>query len=353
MPLPMRSTHQHRRNDAATDPFQEETRVPSFGVQLLGGRFRFETRSSQLRQLVKSAYEHLPSHRLAVPPRAFRIKLVLLATDGARSLPTLARPHLFSSAAMLGGATPASNFAVVAPDQRTGIIVVSSAALRHSYEIRYELIEFAVFTLAARVQRLIPLHAACVGRHGRGLILIGDSGAGKSTLTLQCGLNGFELLCEDSLFVTAKTLSLTGVANFLHLRRDSLRFLPADIAALVRNSPQIRRRSGIQKFEIDLRRPPFRLAPAPLRLAGLVFMTGKSSRAGRPIVPLEADEVKRRLEATQPYAAHQEGWPTFMKRMGGIAAYELARSPHPREAVTALKHILAKTSARDAGPSES
>jgi len=251
---------------------------------------------------------------------------------------------------MVGGATPASNFAVVAPDERTGVIAVSSEALRHSYEIRYELIEFAVFTLAARVQGLIPLHAACVGQHGRGLILIGDSGAGKSTLTLQCGLNGLELVCEDSLFVTPETLSLTGVANFLHLRGDSLRFLPADIAALVRKSPVIRRRSGIRKFEIDLRRAQFHLAPAPLRLAGLVFMTGKPSRGARQLVPLGAAEVKRRLTATQPYAAGQESWRTFMKRMSGVAAYELARGSHPREAVAALKYILAAPGARDAGP---
>jgi serine kinase of HPr protein (carbohydrate metabolism regulator) len=56
----------------------------------------------------------------------------------------------------------------------------------NAYLTRYELIEFAVFTLAQRVQGLVPLHAACVGRAGRGLLLMGGSGAGKSTLALHC-----------------------------------------------------------------------------------------------------------------------------------------------------------------------
>jgi hypothetical protein len=61
--------------------------------------------------------------------------------------------------------------------------------LRFPYHARYELIEFAVFTLAARAQGLVPLHAACVGEEGRGLLLMGESGAGKSTASLhwRCG----------------------------------------------------------------------------------------------------------------------------------------------------------------------
>ena len=37
----------------------------------------------------------------------------------------------------------------------------------------------AVFTLAARVQQLVPLHAACVGLKGRGVLIMGASGAGN------------------------------------------------------------------------------------------------------------------------------------------------------------------------------
>ncbi len=97
--------------------------------------------------------------------------------------------------------------------------------MRFPYHIRYELIEFAVFTLAARVQRLVSLHAACVGTGGKGVLLMGPSGAGKSTVALQCLLNGFDFLSEDSVFVAPRSMKATGIANFLHTRADSLRWL--------------------------------------------------------------------------------------------------------------------------------
>src|SRR5258708_6306038 len=97
--------------------------------------------------------------------------------------------------------------------------------LRFPYHIRYELIEFAVFMLACRAQRLVPMHAACVGLDGRGILLMGPSGSGKSTVALHCLLAGFDFLSEDSVFVASKSMGATGVANFLHVREDSLRWL--------------------------------------------------------------------------------------------------------------------------------
>ena len=146
--------------------------------------------------------------------------------------------------------------------------------LRYPYHLRYELLEFAVYTLAARTQGLVPLHAACIGHGGHGVLLLGDSSSGKSTVALHCLLNGLEFLAEDSVLVEPRTLRATGVANFLHLRSDSLRWLTrkSDLAR-VRRSPLIRRRSGARKFELDLRQGGY-----PLR-AG----TAADHRDGVPV----------------------------------------------------------------------
>ena len=108
--------------------------------------------------------------------------------------------------------------------------------LRFPYHTRYELIEFAVFTLASRVQGLVPLHGACVGRAGSGVLLLGPSGAGKSTVTLQCLIEGLGFLAEDSVFVVPDTLLATGVSNFLHVRADSLRWI-AQRSSVTKNPP--------------------------------------------------------------------------------------------------------------------
>jgi hypothetical protein len=63
----------------------------------------------------------------------------------------------------------ASNYVVLAPAQRQALVVASEEMLDRPYHLRYELVEFAVFTLATRGLGLVPLHGACVGRHGRGV----------------------------------------------------------------------------------------------------------------------------------------------------------------------------------------
>jgi energy-coupling factor transporter ATP-binding protein EcfA2 len=248
---------------------------------------------------------------------------------------------MLSGAGLLCGATQLSNCVVLSPAERAALVVVSQDMLRFPYHTRYELIEFAVFTLAARAQGLVPLHAACVGRHGRGLLLVGPSGSGKSTVALHSLLDGFEFLSEDSVFAVPDTMLATGVANFLHVRADSLRFLaPGGDAAAIRKSPIIRRRSGIEKFEFDLRRSRYRLAAVPLRIAAVVLLSAESARMGPLVLPVRRSRLIAELRASQPYAARQPEWRTFSERASSLAAFELRQGRHPRESVDALQALL-------------
>jgi len=331
-----------RPPDIATDPFRE--RLPPVSrvrLPLLGGSFEFECESAQLRRLVDWAYAGLPAHRLPRRGAPFRIRLALAPRHGRTSRLAAPRINMLSGAGLLCGSTSDSDFAVVAPGERSALVTLSPRLLRFPYHARYELIEFAVFTLAARAQGLVPLHAACVGQNGRGLLLMGDSGAGKSTTSLHCLLQGLEFVTEDSAFVTADTLLATGVPNFLHVRRDVLRFVPEESVPMIRRSPLIRRRSGVQKFEIDVRETGFRLARMPLKVTALVFASAQPPRDGILLEGLPRDGALEKLTACQPYAVGQAGWATFVKGIGKLPAFELRRARHPAEAVGALQRLLA------------
>jgi hypothetical protein len=330
--------------DISADPFWErKSAAPRARIRLLGGEFDFESDSPELRRIVAWAYANLPRHKLAAVAPRFTIRLALGKRERTHSQGEAPRIEMLSGADLLGATTSGSDFVVLSPAQRAGLIVVSRNMLRCRYHVRYELIEFAVFTLATRAQGLVPLHAACVGRDGRGLLLMGASGAGKSTTSLLSLLHGLEFLSEDSVFVAPDTLLATGVANFLHVTRDALRFVPDSSAAQIRRSPVIRRRSGVEKFEIDLRRPEFRLAPRPLRIVGSIFMTAETAGRRPLLAPLRRADTLERLQACQPYAAHQAGWTLFKKRIAGAPAFELRRGGHPTEAVAALEEQLAAT----------
>jgi hypothetical protein len=248
---------------------------------------------------------------------------------------------MLSGPGFLAGAPHSSNFVVLAPGERSALVAVSPQMLRFPYHTRYELIEFAVFTLAARVQGLVPLHAACVGRGGRGVLLMGSSGAGKSTVAFHCLLQGLDFLAEDSVFVAPDTMLATGVANFLHIRSDSLRWVErSQDAAGIRKSPVIQRRSGVRKFEIDLRGGDYRLAPSAVKIGAVVFLSAQSAGARPLLTSLPKSELPARLTADQPYAANQPQWSAFTRSVSRLDAFELRRGRHPREAVAALRELL-------------
>jgi hypothetical protein len=341
----MNRTHAAMLPDLDPDPFGERLPLMTRGpLQLLGGRFHFESNSRDLLRLVDCAYADLPKHRLsAAPAPRFKVRLLLSSTSppSYRKRSEPAPMAMFCGAGLLGGAANSSNFVVLSPRQQSALVVLAPQMLDFPYHARYEFLEFAVFSLASHTQGLASLHAACVGRAGRGLLLMGPSGSGKSTVTMLCMLRGFDFVSEDSVFVAPDTMRATGVANFLHVRADSLRWLGRTReAAAIRKSRVIRRRSGVRKFEVDLRRGGFSLAPSPPTIAAIVFLSGQNAGDRAPLRLLSKSAARANLTASQAYAAGQPQWRAFLESASRIDCYELRRDSHPMRSVEQLRSLL-------------
>jgi hypothetical protein len=334
--------------DPLADPFRERFRpMGQRRLSLLGARFVFESGDAELLRLVDHAYQALPAHRARTAGASLHVQLRLReraaahTRRGARSREPPPLRTLSGPSGLLCGVMDQSNFVLLSPRERAALISVSSDLLSQRYHARYELLEFAVFTLAARTLGLVPLHAACVGRAGRGVLLIGDSGAGKSTLSLHCALQGTDFLAEDAVFVDPRTLLASGISNFVHVRYDSLPLIENDaVAARIGRSPIIHRRSGAAKYEVDMRQLGCRLAPAPLRIEGVVFLSKRRAGAVATLTPVPSRRMLARLEAAQPYAAGRPQWRAFRRQLAGIKGYELERGRHPSESAVALRHLL-------------
>ena len=330
--------------DLYADPFREhEEPCKRFECDLLGTRFRFESNCPQLLQLARDAYLGLPPQRFRagpVQPLTVRLLRRPAATPARRRRGEPASLDMFSTPGWLGAGSVASDAVLLSPALRLAIVVVSAQTLSFSYHTRYELIEFAAFTLASRCQRLASLHAGCVGFNDRGALLMGDSGAGKSTLTMLCLQRGLQFLAEDSVFVSPASLRATGVANFVHLRTDSLRWLKPSLRAAMRRSPVIRRRSGERKYEFDLRDAGHQLASKPLKLQSTIFLSARSARSGPLLRALRPQDTLTRLAAAQAYAARQPEWSQFSRSLASLPAFELRRGAHPEQAVDALCSVL-------------
>ena len=340
---PMAATLDLLTGDLSPDPFLE--RMPerySMDVHVLGGHFCFSSDSAALMEVVAMAYAGLPAHTLPVASADFHIELRLAAAGAEPSAQEPPPVRMQSGAGFLCGVMDANNYAVLFPEQRRALVVTSADQLVRPYHLRYELIEFAVFTLATRALSLAPLHGACVGWHGRAALVMGASGAGKSTLALHSLLRGMDFLSEDAVFVHPASGKVTGVANYLHVQADALRFVDdVRLRDWIEQSPVIRRRSGVEKYEVDLRYGHGRLASEPLELACVVFATPRSADDPEALIQAIPDhEIEDRLRTEQPYAASQPGWDAFVSAIRRRGAYELRRGRHPGDSVDALMRLL-------------
>lgn len=310
--------------------------------RVLGGLFRFESNSRDLIGLVEAAYGELPSQTLAGVAAEFRIEMHLLSRRADPWANEPPAPRIWQEGKLLRADLDASNYVVIDLECRRARVVASDDMLRHAYQLRSELIEFAVFILATRGIGLVPLHAACMGRNGRGLLLLGGSGSGKSTLALHGLLGGLDLLGEDAVFVRPADLIATGIPNYLHLRSDALDFVEDDaIRGWIAHAPVIRRRSGVRKFEIDLRQEYGRPAAGSLALAGAVFVSAQPADDPDALLnQLGAHEASLLLEDDQPYAPSQPGWRRFKQEIINRGVHQLRRGRHPRDSVNALRRLL-------------
>jgi hypothetical protein len=311
-------------------------------VYVLGGLFEFESSSRALLRLVAEAYAGLPRHRLTRSTPRFRIRLHVTPGDAEAGSAAAPPAHLHGGAGLLSVVMDAANFAVICPAERSGLVAISrTSLLRYPRLVRYELLEFAVFALAHRGLGLVSLHAGCVGWQRRGLLLIGESGAGKSTLALHGAHRGLDFLTEDATFVDTSTMLATGVSNFLHLNADALRYLDDDVLTRrIGKSPTIRRRSGVEKLEIDMRRLGTPLAAKPVTVAGIAFLSMTPVGKGPLLRNVKRRELLARLESSQAYAANQGNWKTFVQRALSLPALELRRARHPADGVDALRACL-------------
>src|SRR6185503_2639503 len=89
-----------------------------------------------------------------------------------------------------------TNFAV--SDLATGFAFcfLSSAVAAETAYVRYHFLEAVVYSMLTHLC-LTPLHAACVSRNGRGVLLFGPAGAGKSCLSFACAKRGWTYISDD------------------------------------------------------------------------------------------------------------------------------------------------------------
>src|ERR1700739_2478963 len=102
--------------------------------------------------------------------------------------------HLFSLVA------DANNQALLDLSTFANFTWLTRAAVHNRIYLRYNFLEKVVYLLLG-ASVVTDLHAACVSKNGRGILLCGDSGAGKSTLAYACARAGWTYTSDDTSYL--------------------------------------------------------------------------------------------------------------------------------------------------------
>lgn len=137
------------------------------------------------------------------------------------------------------------NYSVANLDQCTTQIVLSSEVVKRLHYLRYFLLAPSpLYHIVTRYAT--PVHAGCVARNGRGVLLCGDSGAGKSSLSYACARAGWTFVSDDASFFLNNGTGRLVTGNCHQIRfRPTAKTLFPELEGL-QNTPRLAGKPSIE-----------------------------------------------------------------------------------------------------------
>lgn len=167
---------------------------------------------------------------------------------------------------------------------------ISPSVLQYRSYLRYHFIEAMVLLLLS-TSYVTPIHAACVSRYGRGMLLCGDSGAGKSSLAYACACAGWTFTSDDSSYLVAGPDHPHIIGN-----SGKIRFRPTakDLFSELEGYGLTPRAEGKPSIEIPTAELPGITAVDEAEIHCIIFLNrGPSSIA--KLVPLSKESASQRF----------------------------------------------------------
>lgn len=212
------------------------------------------------------------------------------------------------------------NFATIDGSQGKAFIWVSEAVMANSDYFRWFFLEAAVYIVLAE-RELTPIHAACVAKDTRGVLLLGESGAGKSTLAFECARSGWQFVADDASWLARREPGLRILAppHRIRLRPDCAHLFPE-----LRDRPVNVSLPGKHFLDVDLRQlPGFALASECQAAASvLLCRDGTAPPAVRAVTPEAAYAHLVRELVVYDSPAREEQLAS-LRRLAAAPSYEL------------------------------
>ena len=161
----------------------------------------------------------------------------------------------------------------------TSFVWLKKAALNNRLYFRYNFLEKVVYLLLG-ASVVTDLHAGCISKNGKGILLCGHSGAGKSTLAYACARAGWTYTSDDTCYLINDSDSprVIGHSHRIRFRPEARALFPE-----LENQNITPRMEGKPSIEVrisDLSGLRIRTAPE-VKVHSIVYLNRYSLATGR------------------------------------------------------------------------
>lgn len=266
--------------------------------------------------VLEAANESFGHRRLRRGSTTLQVRIGISEGMGSECPPEPTRReynHLYSLLA------DTDNHALLDLKTTTSFIWLNRSALNNRVYFRYNFLEKVVYLLLG-ASVVTDVHAACVSKNGKGILLCGDSGAGKSTLAYACARAGWTYTSDD----TSYLINDSDVPRVIgHSHR--VRFRPAAKALFpeLASREVTPRMEGKPSIEIPLSELPRLVTASEARVHSIVYLN-RYSKATVRLVPLPTGTATQRtckelFSAGEIRAKHEK----ILEVLSGVPTYEL------------------------------
>jgi hypothetical protein len=250
-----------------------------------------QTNSREIVQAVEESWSEFPALFSGAP-----MELRVAVSDDqqaacASSLIWRAQGHLLAMQA------DQNTFAICDLDRGFAFSWLTPATARDHEYVRYFFLDTIVQVLSWQTHLTPRIHASCVARNGRGVLLCGESGAGKSCLAYACARRGWSFITDESTALVrgSQDRIALGKPRQMHFRDTAAEIIP-ELAG------RLAKRNAVGKVSIEVHTaelPEVRTA-FQCSVAAVVFLNRYAGGPAR-LLPLSAEDAFGRLEGDLPF----------------------------------------------------
>lgn len=273
----------------------------------LGFPVRIETSSEAVLEAARESWPRQPPRH--APAIAFE---VVVSPEGPASAPPThqARADFFTVVA------DSRNHAVMDAQGIRIVCWTTAATVADRRSFRRWYLEGPVYQALSQ-RWCVPIHASCVARESRGLLLCGPPGAGKSSLAFSCAQAGFDFVSDDVVYAVRDQPGIVaGRPNLLRLKPGAEELFPALSALEPSEEP-----SGELVYELCPKRDLGLNTAAECEAAALVFVESGRTELSAVSQQDAMELLLRELPAAPPLISDAQV--RTLRRIAAAPAYRL------------------------------